>query len=315
MKCIDIISSKNIDFLFIKQKKFVISEKFIMYSSPKSEISDDLTFLRGMIEQPSSPSESIDYQFLQKELNKRRPQPVKPKKGIETIEPQTKPPTRKPNYLKSPFSYAQSKSSLGTLPKSNMREITYTFPNDNDELEAATNVEADNISNFSNPHSRTSQTKSRQYDLQITTNSTIATVEKSIPKQPKSYLSWKFIGDTKDGNFGILTGKINARETPTTLKRNFANIPYVLDQYHIEFSPEEQEAPPKIHPRDLFALSIAKNKSNEKNSRTISRLQQQKLKRKYSNEYQNESDTQIYLETDEKLIPLVASRLPKGTQV
>lgn len=268
----------------------------------KYQHSDNLTFLRDMIDNTQASPESIDYQFLQKELYKRRPQPIKQKKGIELIEPQTKPPTRKPNYIKTPFSMAQAKNEYHNRPKSQIKEITYTFPDTNVQSEIKTTNNDDN-----------SQLNESQRNTQFV-NTVSTSTERNGPKQPKSYLSWKFVGDTKDGNFGILTGKIDARETPKTLRRDFANIPYVLDRYHIEFKEAEQETKPKVRPRDLFALSIAKDRPKDvKNARTISRLQQQKRTQPIY-EYQSEQDMQLFLETDEKLIPLVASRLPKGTQ-
>lgn len=286
-----------------------------MYTSSKYETSQDLTFLRDMIENKNTSPESIDYQFLQKELYKRRPQPTKQQKGIELIEPQTKPPTRRPNYIKSTYSSSQTKHEFYNRPKSYIKEITYTFPNTNTQSETKNerSVEIDN-SDMTQSHP-IPQTIDNQKSPQLITNTPTKCAERNGPKQPKSYLSWKFIGDTKDGNFGILTGKIDARETPTTLRRNFANIPYVLDRYHIEFEAADNDPKPKVHPRDLFALSIAKDRPADiRNARTISRLQQEKRKRPFY-DYQYEQDTQIYLETDEKLIPLVASRLPKGTQV
>ena len=194
-----------------------------LYATSKSEFPDNLTFIRDMIENPQVSSESIDYQFLQKELNKRRPQPMQKKSGIELIEPQTKPSTRKIKYIKSPFSVAQPKNAIYNRPKSNIMEITYTFPDTNSKSGTSTKTIEDK--NFAlKKNSQIPNVNSNKKNPQLTTYIDAST-DQNGPKQPKSYLSWKFIGDTKDGNFGILTGKIDARETPTTLKRNFANIP------------------------------------------------------------------------------------------
>ncbi|OHS97814.1 hypothetical protein TRFO_09237 [Tritrichomonas foetus] len=266
-----------------------------IYATPKSELAeDDLSFLRAMIDRPPPPPEPIDFNFLQNELVKRRPPPVPPKKGIEMIEPQTKPATRGPKYIKS---------------RSISRQIQYTFEDPADTIPSI----PDNSSSEEFPHTR-NMTQSSQ-SSQISKTRTAANGGRrtqSVIKNPKSYLAWKYIGDTLDGSFGTLTGKVDASGKPEVVSKEFANIPYVLEQYQIEYEKIE-EPKPKIRPRDLFALSIAQNSNDPTKTRTVSRLQQQKRRRRLPQfDLQTDPDTQLFLETDTKLIPLVASKLPQG---
>ena len=88
-----------------------------IYTTQKTDlVEDDLSFLRGMIDKPAPQSEPIDYSFLRNELAKRRPAPVQQKKGIELIEPQTKPPTRSPKYIKSRVVSRQAQYTFDELP-------------------------------------------------------------------------------------------------------------------------------------------------------------------------------------------------------
>lgn len=251
-----------------------------IYATPKAELAeDDLSFLRGMIDKPQQQSEPIDYSFLKNELAKRRPAPVAQKKGIELIEPQTKPPTRGPKYIKA---------------RAVSRQTQYTF----DELPFE----------VTSQYSR-SELQSRDLDVMEENPTASATTEitKSPvgkPRKPKSYVAWKYIGET-DGVLGCLTGKIDAAETPTTLRRELANIPYELERYKVDRS-QRDDPQPKVRPRDLFAMSI-KNGTREYIKReTISRM-----KKSQRRTNQEDQDTMLFLETDTKLIPLQASRLNK----
>lgn len=307
-------------------KKSSIPSDF--YTTPPTElIDDDLTFLREMIAQPSKPPEPIDYNFLQKELSKRTPHQPKSLNGISSLEPQTKPPTRGPKYIRSIVnSPCPSNLSSGKI---GMRDITYTFP----EIESKRQPYS-SLSNASIKNPQVSPSKHNPKERKVTTSLTktkivpndnlppdqrnieFATQNRQPSKQPKSYVAWKFIGNMFDGNFGTLTGKLDASEDPTTLRKDFANIPYVLQQYHIEFPPDTKTKP-KPKPRDLSSLSVhTRSFDDPATIRTVSRLHDENRERKaYVFDQQNEADdTQLYLETDTKLIPLVASRLPKGLQ-
>lgn len=254
-----------------------------IYATPKTElVEDDLSFLRGMIDKPVVESDPIDYSFLRNELAKRRPAPHVPKKGIEMIEPQTKPATRGPKYIKSRVVSRQAQYTFDDLPfevtSQYSRSETMSRDQDVAEVPLPTSSPTDEVSNTSSP---------------------------SKARKPKSYVAWKYIGET-DGVLGCLTGKVDAAETPTTLSRELANIPYELERYKVDRGQPEQPQP-KVRPRDLFAMSI-KNGTREYIKReTISRM-----KKSQRRGNQEEQDTMLFLETDTKLVPLQASRLKKS---
>jgi hypothetical protein len=126
-----------------------------------------------------------------------------------------------------------------------------------------------------------------------------SSVSPSRIRKPEKYVCWKYIGDT-DETFGCLTGKLNAHKSPRILAREFAALPYELDRYHIEKQPPMP--PPKVRPRDLFSMSIKEGTREQARRRTISRLNDKQTKAA-------ETDTQLFLETETKMIPLMASRL------
>ena len=155
---------------------------------------NNFSFLRGAIGSQAQTGDVIDYAFLRNEIAKRKPPPSPIKRGIELPEPQTKPPTRSPRYLKAAPVIKETQFSFGDLPFDGVPE----------------RVPVPYVSQYP----RTTKQGSR-------------------PKKPVNYVSWKYLGDT-DGVFGCLTGKLDADEDPETLRRKLSNMPYAMKKYKVQ---------------------------------------------------------------------------------
>ena len=236
---------------------------------------DDLSFFRSMIERRPQGSSDIDVSFLYDEIVRRRPPPPPRFRGIAMIEPQTQPSTRTPQFIKS-------------AP----RRVQRTFD--------------DGLESFPAPEKRERKFESAQI-------SKVRKIDKNKPLSfdSRNYVSWKYVGDTLDGSFGTLTGKIDAQTDREELRKDFANMPYVLEQYQIEYSHDKAKKKKRNKPRDLFALSIIKRQNDPTRVKPVTRLQQEMRIRQLQNELGVDNDTQIYLDTDQKKIPLTVSRLAK----
>jgi hypothetical protein len=115
------------------------------------------------------------------------------------------------------------------------------------------------------------------------------------------FVAWKYYGET-DGILGCLTGKIDAREPPDVLAREFGAMPYALDGYRVK-KPEVPK-PRAVHPRDLFALSLTRETKDV--AAKLAALRE----RERQEWVPQEPDTQLFLEAEDcKRLPLVASRL------
>jgi hypothetical protein len=121
--------------------------------------------------------------------------------------------------------------------------------------------------------------------------------------QPAKFVCWKYIGET-DGVLGCLTGRLNARDPPEKISRELAAIPFEIDLYKVPQPSKMKEKRPKIHPRDLFAMSIQNATREAARQRQISKLRDEKAENP-----PKQSDVLIFMETDVKRVPLVASRL------
>ena len=258
-----------------------------IYSTPKPEASDDdLSFLRSMIEKPPPPSDPIDFDFLKNELAKRRPAPKPRPRGIELIPPQTKPTAYKPKYLKTSIA-------------------TPSFPEKNEtpfEDERIVHVDIGNDIYESMPQS--------QENLLIQTQNETLNHQRKPPqiKTPKKYVSWKYIGEL-DGQLGVLSGKLDTQEEKKkgrNIASDFANLPYITNDFR-KPAPKPQPKKPRVKPRDLFQLSIASDSREAARQRSISAMRRE---RKILDTFEsNENDTQLFLQTEEGLVPLCVSRL------
>ena len=264
---------KKIIFFFslFKQKMNFKKQKLSeIYSTPSPELADDdLSFLRSMIEKPPTPNDPIDYDFLKNELSKRKPIPEKKKKGIELIDYQVKKPTRTPHYLRS-------------------RSVTTQNP----IIENKNQVSVVTMGSSSKPGILTEE------ELENTHNNQ----NKTDIKKSKNYVAWKYIG-VMAGELGVISAKVNANQSSNLIQREFANLPYAAESY--KRIPPKSSPKPKIHPRDLFSISIDPESKEIQKQKAICALKQQETFSKK----QPKNDTKLYIETESKLIPLVVSRL------
>ena len=265
-----------------------------IYSTPKSELpDDDLSFLRTMIEKPPPPSDPIDFDFLKNELAKRRPPPKPKKTGIELIEPQVKPSSYVPKFLKTSIASPSFAEKRNPPPAAELVVHTELVPEPDKNLEES-------------QHELNSQNIEETQPIEE-----IEKVEKKSPpkiKTPKKYVSWKYIGDL-DGELGILSGKLDPQEEKKkgrNISKDFANLPYLTNNYKRP-SPPPPVKKPKVRPRDLFKLSIASDSREAAKQRSISAM---KRERKFLDEFDsNKNDTQLFIQTDTELIPLCVSYL------
>ena len=124
--------------------------------------------------------------------------------------------------------------------------------------------------------------------------------EKPHLKSPSNYVAWKYIG-VMDGELGVISGKVKAGKKMALLHKDLANMPFLADSFKRKRVPEPQK--PKIYPRDLFSLSI------DPDSKEMMKHKIQKESKIEQETPPPPNDTQLYIQTESKLIPLVVSRL------
>lgn len=264
-----------------------------IYATPKPELpDDDLTFLRSMIEKPEPPPDPIDFNFLKNELAKRRPAPVPKPKGIELIEPQTKPSKHIPKYLTT--------GKTSALSKRTESRPTTTFK-ERDEQPQPPKPEIKQESATNSPPSNNNQSIAP-----LALENTVEHVERKAIKKPKKYYGYRYIGDL-DGEIGVLSAKIDVdKEKDRNIAEDFAELPYLTNTYKKPAPPVVKQK--RIKPRDLFSISISPDSKEAAKQRNQSKLELEQQIIKSLDPV--EGDTQLYLQTETgKLLPIVVSRL------
>lgn len=263
-----------------------------IYATPKPELpDDDLTFLRSMIEKPMPPPDPIDFNFLKNELAKRRPPPVPKPKGIELIEPQTKPSKHVPKYLtcaKSPTTTKRSETRPTTTfaERDEPRPPTNSSKKPDPLYNSVENLYEDSIQPQNPP---------------VEENHGPQNI-----KKPKKFYGYRYIGDL-DGEIGVLSAKIDVdKEKDRNIAAEFADLPYLTNTYKKPVPPVVKKA--RVKPRDLFTLSISPNSKEAMKQKAQSKLELEQQIIKSLDPV--EGDTQLFLQTETgKLLPIVVSRL------
>ena len=265
-----------------------------IYATPKPELpDDDLSFLRSMIEKPPPPVDPIDYDFLKNELTKRRPVQQPKPKGIELLEPQVKPSNHVPKYLKTKSEEIPNKTP--DLPRTASRGMSVP----SEELIVQMTPAEENFQSL----------KPSQEELINEGIREISSPAKPAKpaKKPKKYVSWKYVGDM-DGELGVLSGKLDVekeKENGRNIASDFANLPYMTNTYKKPVQPKVKK--PKVKPRDLFKLSIAKESREAAKQRSITALRNE---RRVIDDFDPaNSGYQLFLQTEEGLVPIKVSRL------
>lgn len=289
------------------------------FSTPNPELEDDdLSFLQSMIHKKEEKTNPLDFDFLKNELMKRRPPPDEKSKNINLPEKQIQVRSHKPKYIQAcvpPPTFPSERESAydfqpdipprrtNEIPSSQKSKIrTRSIPNTskNNQQQEISNIQSISFKEerFNNSLQREPTSPNPEF-----ADSDSQENFQTKRNKPAKYVSWKYIG-YNDGTFGIYTGKVDLDANPSSVQKALADIPYTME--NTKFSTNEIQTNPtaskKVKPRDLFRLSINEG-TNE-----MARWQEKKRARKKAQMHE-ETESRLYLESGDKLMPLAPSHL------
>lgn len=275
-------------------------------------VDGNLLSLKSKVEQPTLQTENIDQDFLQKEISKRRPPPVKKSAGVQLIQLNTESITRQPRHLKT--NYKKHPNPVFKVTNNNITEELAHKTLNKSETYSNTFNDMDkevHMRNYGNENINKNEALNGAFfsEKGHYPNRVLYVSERTSPKAtkaPKKYLSWKYFGSI-GGRMGITSAKITCEKKKNAdLLREFSDLPYIAEQY-IPYK-QKIESKMRTKSRDLFTLSLSpESKQMAKQQAVTSLISTGSM---YGTGTYPAEETQLFIQTeDDKLIPLRVSRM------